>query len=131
MGRLNLSFYGTRDAAMNWPDEFTSTLEKHGFNKGKASTCNFFQPSRKISVTVHGDDFTPIGTKTHLQWFESILNQAYECKHQWMGPDSGEEKSIRILNRVPHGFLKPSPTKPIRDTSKSSLSNSSSLRQNL
>lgn len=25
VGRLNLSFYGTRDAAMNWQDEFIST----------------------------------------------------------------------------------------------------------
>ena len=31
IGRLTLSLYGTRDAAMNWQDEFTSTLVKQGF----------------------------------------------------------------------------------------------------
>eukprot|EP00400_MALV-I_sp_L67-5_P000077 gene77-1189_t len=30
-GRLNLSMYGTRDAARNWTDEYHSTLTSLGF----------------------------------------------------------------------------------------------------
>ena len=100
IGRLNLSLDGTRDAAMNWQDEFTTTLVKHGFEKGKASPCNFHHYERKLYVTVHGDDFTSTGTKSQLKWFQGILNTVYECKHHWFGPDSSEEDSVRILNRA-------------------------------
>ena len=31
IGRLNLSLYGTRDAALNWTAEYTRTLNKLGF----------------------------------------------------------------------------------------------------
>lgn len=100
VGRLNLSLYGTRDAAMNWQDEFTSTLIANGFERGKASPCNFHHSARRLSVTVHGDDFTSTGPKGGLEWFQRFLDKVYECKHQWLGPDQDEEKSIRILNRV-------------------------------
>lgn len=41
VGRSNLCFYGTRDAAMNWQDEFTTVLVNSGFARGKASPCDF------------------------------------------------------------------------------------------
>ena len=100
IGRLNLSLYGTRDAAMNWQDEFISTLVANGFLKGKASPCNFFHPQRNLCVIVHGDDFTSTGPKKQLMWFKELLDKAYECKHHWLGPDDSEERSIRVLNRV-------------------------------
>ena len=40
VGRLNLSLYGTRDAAQNWTQEYTKTIQAAGFNVGKASPCN-------------------------------------------------------------------------------------------
>ena len=58
VAKLNLSLYGTRDAARNWAEKFTSVMVKMGFVRGMASPCNFFHPKRKISTTVHGDDFT-------------------------------------------------------------------------
>ena len=99
-GRLDLSPYGIRDAAMNWQDELIVILERNGFEKGKASPCNFHHAPRKISVIVHGDDFAVTGTKKDLKWFEVVLNRAYECKRKCLGPDKDEDTEIRIVNRV-------------------------------
>lgn len=90
IGRLNLSLYGTRDAAMNWQDEFTGVLVKNGFQRGKASPCNFVNVQRKLCVTVHGDDFTSIGPRKQLYWFQKLLDASYECKHHWLGPDDND-----------------------------------------
>lgn len=100
VGRLNLSLYETRDAAMNWQDEFTTTLVKNEFMRGKASPCNSHHPQKCLHVIVHGDDFTPTGPQQQLNWLRKLLDEAYGCKHQWLGPDSGEEKSVRIPNRI-------------------------------
>ena len=40
IGQLELSLYGTRDAAQNWSDEYTSTLKQWGFKVGLSSPCN-------------------------------------------------------------------------------------------
>ena len=37
---LNLSLYGTRDAAQNWAREYTRFLRECGFVAGLASPCN-------------------------------------------------------------------------------------------
>ena len=44
--QLNLSLYGTRDAAQNWTKEYTHLLQSAGFTVGKASPCNFYHESR-------------------------------------------------------------------------------------
>ena len=61
VGKLNLSLYGTRDAAQNWAEEYTNTLLAAGFRVGLASPCNFFCKRTGVCVTVHGDDFTASG----------------------------------------------------------------------
>ena len=45
--RLNYSMYGTRDAAINWHDEYTQQLISNGFVQGKASPCAFYHPEKK------------------------------------------------------------------------------------
>ena len=85
---------------MNWQDEFSSTLVMNCFIRGKASPCNFHHPHCHFYVAVHGDDFTTIGPKTELVGFRQFLDKTRDCKHHWLGPDSEEETSVRILNRV-------------------------------
>ena len=108
VGRLNLSLYGTRDAAMNWSAEYTRTLESHGFVKGVASPCNFRHPARGIDLTVHGDDFLIVGVHMALRWFKGILEQKYDIKSQILGPELTSCREIKILNRIirwtPHGL---------------------------
>ena len=59
VAKLNLSLYGTRDAAMNRTKKFSDVLVKSGFVKGSGSSCNFHRPIRQVSVTVHGDGLSP------------------------------------------------------------------------
>ena len=46
-GKLRVSMYGTRDAAMNWAAEYCATLIKAGFEQGKTSPCLFYHPVTK------------------------------------------------------------------------------------
>ena len=41
-GRLKMSMYGTRDAALNWSLEYASTLLASGYVQGKANPCLFY-----------------------------------------------------------------------------------------
>ena len=61
MAQLNLSLYGTREAANNLADTFTKLLAELGFEVGKCSRCRFAHYKRDLAMTVHGDDFTFIG----------------------------------------------------------------------
>ena len=100
VGRLNLSLYGTRDAAMNWAAKYTEVLRGLGFQVGSASPCNFFHGGRQISVTVHGDDFTSTGTAHDLEWLDMKFKEEFEIKTEVLGPRHDQKKQIRVLNRV-------------------------------
>ena len=67
VAKLNLSLYGTRDAAMNCADCYTKFLLSRGFAIGRGCTCNFYHRERCISLTVHGDDFTSCGSAAALK----------------------------------------------------------------
>ena len=54
--------YGTRDAGSIWEDVYRSALEAMGFKSGVASPCCFTHKARGLSIVVHGDDFTALGT---------------------------------------------------------------------
>lgn len=86
VGRLNLSLYGTRDAAQNWSIEYTQTLRAAGFIVGKASPCNFRHATRDLIVTVHGDDFTSAGSEEDLVWLKGVMENKYDIKSTILGP---------------------------------------------
>ena len=97
-GRLNYSLYGTRDAAQNWEREYEATFKSLGFIQGASSPCVFYNPERDIRTVVHGDDFTSIGDDTQLAWLATELKKVYELKlRAVLGPDSYDDKSVRIL----------------------------------
>ena len=100
VGQLNLSLYGTRDAALNWSKTYSDALRTLGFTKGRASPCNFFHPSRRISVTVHGDDFTSTGQEVDLRWLDRQLRTKFDVKTEFLGPGESHAKQVRVLNRV-------------------------------
>ena len=39
VGRLKMSLYGTRDAAMNWQEEVAKVMYGWGFKRGKYNSC--------------------------------------------------------------------------------------------
>ena len=67
-GMLDMSLYGTCDAAQNWEDTYSEWLISFGFIRGKASPCVFYHPGRSLRVVVHGDDFTILGWEESLDW---------------------------------------------------------------
>ena len=46
--------YGKRDAAQNSAATYTKFLVKIGFQRGRASNCNFVHKKRNIKMTVYG-----------------------------------------------------------------------------
>ena len=99
-GILNYSMYGTRDAAQNWQIEFTSTLLQMGFNQGKSSPCVFHHRQRNLRTFVHGDDYVTAGDKRDLRWMEDELGKRYEIKTTVIGGEEGDERRVRVLNRL-------------------------------
>ena len=101
LGKLQRCLYGTRDAGHIWEAVYGDALIKMGFIQGVASPCCFFHPIWKVSLVVHGDDFTALGTDASLVKFEQGMQAAFEVKLKGkLGPEKGDEKEMRILNRI-------------------------------
>ena len=60
----------------------------------------FYHETRELRVVVHGDDFVILGWRQQLDWVRSEIMKTYEIKFEMMGPAAGDDKSVRILNRV-------------------------------
>ena len=90
-GTLVGSMYGTRDAAVNWSDEYTETLAKDGYKQGRANPCFFWHPSTKGAVMVHGDDFVAVGSDESLKSTRRTLEEKYKIKVQVLGPDEEQQ----------------------------------------
>lgn len=92
--------YGTLDAAEQWSLHYAERLKDGGFLQGTASPCHFFHPQMNVSLLVHGDDFLAVGRKEGRQYLDDLLKNHYVIKAKTLGPDSGEDKQIRVLGRV-------------------------------
>ena len=99
-GRLNYSMYGTRDAAQNWFEEYSQRLLEVGFKQGAATPCIFYHEKRAIRTYVHGDDYVSTGTIENLNWLKTQLESKYQVKTQILGPNEGQSKEVKILNRI-------------------------------
>ena len=93
--------YGTRDAGSIWEDVYRGALEAMGFESAVASPCCFVNEKKNISVVVHGDDFTALGTDQDLDWYETELAKHFELKIRGrLGEGCPGDNELRILNRV-------------------------------
>ena len=101
VGKLVRCMYGTRDAGSIWEGCYTKCLVDLGFEQGVASPCCFSHPLWKVSVVVHGDDFTALGTPEGLDLYEAGMCKAFECKLKGrLGRGEGDLKEMRVLNRI-------------------------------
>ena len=101
VGRLVRCMYGTRDAGAIWENCYTSCLLGMGFVQGSASPCCFRHEEWSVSVVVHGDDFTALGTSNSLSKFEAGMQKSFECKLKGrLGFGSQDLKEMRVLNRI-------------------------------
>ena len=80
VGKLVKCMYGTRDAGAIWEQCYVDCLINLGFKQGIASPCCFRHDGWGISVVVHGDDFTALGTDEGLDLYEAGLAKAFETK---------------------------------------------------
>ena len=101
VARLDKCMYGTRDAAGIWECCYSDALVGMGFVAGGASPCCFYHPVWEVSIVVHGDDFTALGTKEDLDRYERELAKVFELKIRGrLGEGPKDDKEIRILNRI-------------------------------
>jgi len=99
--RLLRHMYGTRGAADGWQEEYSTALVAMGFRQGMSSPCLFAHLERQVFISVHGDDFTSVGSKRQLDWFEETLKQRYELTvGPRLGPADSDAKEGTILNRI-------------------------------
>jgi hypothetical protein len=100
VGKLNMSMYGTRDAAANWAAEYGKTLVEAGYMQGKSSPCLFHNSSSNTTIMVHGDDFVGVGRPEELTKLKSTLENKYKLKVETLSGDKSDAQEVRILNKV-------------------------------
>ncbi len=101
LGKLVRCMYGTRDAGAIWEQCYVDCLEGLGFKQGLGSPCCFYHQEWQVSVVVHGDDFTALGTDDSLDKYEAGLKKSFECKIRGrLGSEAKDTKEIRLLNRI-------------------------------
>ncbi len=101
-GKLVRHMYGTRAAADGWQEEYSVFLvDELDFRQGTSSPCVFRHKTRQIALSVHGDDFTSVGSKRDLDWFEECMTNHYELTIQpRIGPGANDAKEGVVLNRI-------------------------------
>ena len=100
-GLLRVHMYGTRAAADGWHGEYSTFMKSLGFVMGDASACVFRHRSRRLTSSVHGDDFTTAGPKEELDWLKSEMEKRYELtENHRIGPGPQDGKEAKILNRI-------------------------------
>ena len=101
VARQVICVYGTRDAGNNRQGTYTQVLEPMGFVTGSSTPCVFNHVAKDISIVVHGDDFTALGTEDMLDWYEIKLKAKFEIQVRGkLGEYCTVPQEIRILNRV-------------------------------
>ena len=110
VARLERCMYGCRDSGSIWEAVYTDALKALGFTQGVASPCCFYHRELAISVVVHGDDFTALGTDDALDYLEAGMQEHFEIKLKGrIGHGDNDCKQMRVLNRIltvcPEGLL--------------------------
>ena len=100
VAKLDMSMYGTRDAAKNWQECYTSHLESIGFIAGVANPCLFVNHNHKLKTLVHGDDYVTTGSREGLKWMKGELEKKFKIKTSIIGSEEEDEKELKILNRI-------------------------------
>ena len=85
VGILQMSLYGTRDAAVNFQREVTKLMTKLGFAQAKYNASLFYHARTKVAVMVHGDDFVATGKRHHVQEFRKAIADRFTVKDKLIG----------------------------------------------
>lgn len=100
VGLLQMSLYGTRDAAANFQEEVRKTMVSMGFAQSRYSPSVYWHKLRRLKTLVHGDDFITSGPRQEALWFKGALEKRFEIKTKIIGTGPDESREERVLNRV-------------------------------
>ena len=100
VGLLQLSLYGTRDAAANFQKEVSRFMLGLGFEQSAYNPQVYFHRERMLRTVVHGDDFITSGTSGNAVWFRDALVRRFEVKSQIVGTGKNEVREARVLGRI-------------------------------
>ena len=90
-----------RPAASVWEVHYAANLKNEGCERGRAAPTANTNKESGVRVVVWGDDFTFLGRERHLKEIGAKMAEWYDIKIRgMMGPDAGDDKEIRIKNRV-------------------------------
>ena len=118
VGLLEMSLYGTRDAARNWSNTVEQHLKKIGFEQGKASGNIYHHKGRGLATLVHGDDYVTVGSEEGARWLKKELEKVFEIKTSVVGKRQGLLKEVRVLNRIIRWTHEGGNTRPTRGTAR-------------
>ena len=99
VGWLQMSLYGTRDAAANFQEEVRKFMVKHGFRRGLYNVSTYCHEKKNIKTLAHGDDFVSSGDRQDIKWFQSALESRFQVKTKIVGRGKDEAKESTMLNR--------------------------------
>ena len=92
-GKLKMSMYGTRDAALNWALEYGDTLREAGYVQGRANPCLFHHAGLDVSIMVRGDDFVAVGPEKNLEDTRRALEDKYKSRSRdWESARADHQK---------------------------------------
>ena len=100
VGLLELSLYGTRDAAANFQQEVKDFMTKAAFKQSRYNPAMYYHPERNIRTLVHGDDFVTVARRKEAKWLKELLESRFEIKTKVIGTGPDEVKEARALNRL-------------------------------
>ena len=95
VGHLQMSLYGTRDAAMNWQEEVAKEMQGWGFSRDRYNPCLYWNEKTRLRTMVHGDDFVSAGTREAVRAFRRQLEKRFEIKTQVIGSGRGVRTDVR------------------------------------
>ena len=70
VGILEMSLYGTRDAAVNFQREVAKLMDSLGYRQSVYNTSLYHHKQKGIKVLVHGDDFVAVGGRKEINNFK-------------------------------------------------------------
>ena len=95
-GRLDVSLYGTRDAARNWGEKYVEVLQELSFFVEKSSPRLFWPEARDLRPVIDGGDTTAVGEDASLTWSEMALGQKLGVKvRARLGPEKTDAQCVQ------------------------------------
>ena len=84
----------------NGPRNTQTSWSKSVSDKELRPRASFHHPEKNIRTYVHGDDYVSTGKPSQFRWVREQFESRYIVKTQVLGPNKGEQKQIKVFNRI-------------------------------